>query len=126
FFPDVGGTFFLPRMPGEVGTWLALTASRLGQADAFWTGFATHAAASADFGAITDALCEQGDPDRTLAAFTTAVADAPAQALLPVINRCFSAGTVEDILQRLDAEPGEWAAKQAAIIRTKSPTSLKI
>jgi enoyl-CoA hydratase len=126
FFPDVGGTYFLPRMPGKVGTWLALTASRLGQADALWSGFATHAVASTDLDAVADALAEKGDPDATLAGFAKPVGDAPAQALLPVIDRCFSADTVEEILARLDAEDGEWAAKQAASIRQKSPTSLKI
>ncbi|MCO5159019.1 MAG: enoyl-CoA hydratase/isomerase family protein [Aquamicrobium sp.] len=126
FFPDVGGTFFLPRMPGRTGTWLALTAARLGQADALWSGFATHAVASADLGAVVDALAEKGDPDVTLAAFTRPASDAPAEVLLPVIDRCFSADTVEGILARLDAEDGEWAAKQAAAIRQKSPTSLKI
>ena len=129
FFPDVGGTFFLPRMPGKVGTWLALTASRLGQADALWSGFATHAAASADFAAITDALCEKGDPDTTLAGFARAESRPSVPALLPVIDRCFGGDTVEAILARLDAETGEhadWTAKQASTIRQKSPTSLKI
>ncbi len=126
FFPDVGGTFFLPRMPGRVGTWLALTAARLDQADALWAGFATHAVASADIEAAIEALAEKGDPDATLAAFARPAEAAPAEALMPVIDRCFSADTVENILARLDAEDGEWAAKQAAAIRQKSPTSLKI
>ncbi|TYR31953.1 enoyl-CoA hydratase/isomerase family protein [Mesorhizobium microcysteis] len=130
FFPDVGGTFFLPRMPGKVGTWLGLTAARLGQADALWTGFATHAAPSASFEAILNALCEKGDPDTTLAAFSAApAAEAAVPCLQPVIDRCFSGETVEEILSRLDAEagdPAEWAGKQASIILTKSPTSLKI
>ena len=29
FFPDVGGSFFLPRLEGELGTFLALTGHRL-------------------------------------------------------------------------------------------------
>lgn len=129
FFPDVGGTYFLPRMPGYVGTWLALTASRLGQGDALWSGFATHAAASADIDAITDALCKQGNPDATLTSFAIPAPDAPAEKLLTTIDRCFSANTVEEIVARLDAETGEnaeWAHKQASVIRSKSPTSVKI
>lgn len=126
FFPDVGGTFFLPRLQGKVGTWLALTAARLGQIDALWAGFATHAVASADFAAITQALCESGNPDATLARFARPAGKAPVQALLPAIDRCFSAATVEDILQRLDTEGSEWAARQVAAMRAKSPTSLKI
>lgn len=129
FFPDVGGTYFLPRMPGEVGTWLGLTASRLGQADALWSGFATHAVASADMDAVLDALCEHGNPDETLKRFAKAPETAPTEALLDTIDRCFSGDSVEEILSRLDAETGEhaeWAHKQAATMRTKSPTSLKI
>lgn len=128
-FPDVGGTFFLPRLPGRTGTWLALTGARLGQVDALWSGIATHAAASADFDAIADALCENGDPDETLAAFARPAAPASVAPLLDVIDRCFAGDTVEAILALLDAESGEqaeWAAKQAAMIRQKSPTSLKI
>ncbi|MEO3998259.1 enoyl-CoA hydratase/isomerase family protein [Mesorhizobium sp. CAU 1732] len=127
-FPDVGGTFFLPRLPGRIGTWIALTGARLGQADAHWSGFATHAAPTDDFDAIIDALCETGDPDVALAPYAAA-GTAPLEALRPVIDRCFDGDTVEAILATLDAETGEhadWAAKQAASIRQKSPTSLKI
>ncbi len=129
FFPDVGGTYFLPRMPGKTGTWLALTASRLGQADALWSGFATHAIASDDLDAVAGALCDRGNPDETLAAFSRPAPDAPVQALQGVIDRCFAGETVEDILALLDAETGEhadWAHKQAETMRGKSPTSLKI
>ena len=132
FFPDVGGTYFLPRMPGKVGTWLGLTASRLNRDDALWSGFATHTAPAAAFDAIIDALAESGDVEAALAAHAanaTLAGQSSLPALLPVIDRCFSGDTVEEILARLDAETGEhaeWAAKQAATIRQKSPTSLKI
>lgn len=129
-FPDVGGTFFLPRLPGKVGTWLALTGARLSQADTLWTGFATHAAATETFPSIVDRLCESGDADAVLAEHASEqAADAPVEALMDVIDRCFSADTVEEIVARLDADTGpqaDWAAKQAAAIRQKSPTSLKI
>lgn len=126
FFPDVGGTFFLPRMPGKVGTWLALTASRLGQSDAVWSGLATHAVASSDIEVLTDALCDNGDPDETIASFVMATADPHTAELIDTINHCFAGDTVEDILARLDAEGSEWALKQATTIRSKSPTSVKI
>ena len=129
FFPDVGGTWFLPRMPGRIGTWLALTASRLGQADALWSGFATRAAPAAAFDAIVEALAETGDADAALSAHTRPAGQPTLPALQPVIDRCFGGETVEAILAALDAETGEhaeWAAKQAAAMRQKSPTSLKI
>lgn len=129
FFPDVGGTYFLPRMLGSVGTWLGLTASRLNQADVLWSGFATHAAPAASFDAIIDALAESGDVEAVLAAHTGVAGETSLPSLLPVIDRCFSGQTVEEILGRLDSETGEhaeWATKQAATMRQKSPTSLKI
>ena len=129
FFPDVGGTYFLPRMKGKVGTWLALTASRLNSADALWSGFATHATLSGSFDAIIAALAESGDVEAVLAAHAAPAGESSLPELLPVIDRCFSGDTVEEILARLDAETGEhaeWATKQAATMRQKSPTSLKI
>jgi enoyl-CoA hydratase len=41
-FPDVGGSFFLPRLPGEIGLYLGLTGTRLKTADAVYAGIATH------------------------------------------------------------------------------------
>lgn len=130
FFPDVGGTYFLPRLPGRIGTWLALTAARLGQADALWTGLGTHAVPADRYNDVTEALADGGDPDAVLAAHAAEPVGAPSlPALQPVIVRCFAGETVEAILSALDAETGDhaaWAQKQAAAIRSKSPTSLKI
>ena len=49
FFPDVGATWFLPRMPGELGTYCALTGERFNGADACATGIATRRIPSARF-----------------------------------------------------------------------------
>lgn len=128
-FPDVGGTYFLPRLPGETGAWLALTGSRLGQADAVRAGVATHAVASSRFGDLAEALCDANDLDVFLDSFSEQLPGTSSPDLQAVMDRCFSAPAVEEILVRLDSEEGEhadWARKAAATIRTKSPTSLKI
>jgi len=128
-FPDVGGTYFLPRLPGRTGTWLALTGARLGQADAVATGVATHAVASGRFDDLAELLCESSNLESALESFSEQPGDATVPALRPLIDASFSAGSVEEILARLEAVTGdgaEWAAKQAATIRSKSPTSLKI
>src|SRR5215207_1259711 len=68
FFPDVGATYALPRLPGEVGTFLALTGERVRRADALALGLATHAVPSRSLPALLDALAA-GDPvDAALAA----------------------------------------------------------
>lgn len=55
-FPDVGGTYLLPRLPGKIGTWLALTGSRVGAAEALAFGLATHRVAYADFPALIEEI----------------------------------------------------------------------
>lgn len=129
FVPDVGATYALPRLAGELGTYLALTGASVGPDDAVALGLATHRVASADFPALDDALIA-GEP---VEAALERVARPPGAARLleerELIDRCFSAGDVEEILARLDAaaaEGSEFAAKTAATMRAKAPSSLAI
>src|SRR5215468_6697000 len=69
FFPDVGATWFLPRLPGEIGTYCALTGERLKAADALAAGVVTHRVASARFAELVEALCTAVSVDAILAAF---------------------------------------------------------
>src|SRR5215470_5213491 len=69
FFPDVGATWFLPRLPGEIGTHCALTGARLNAADALAAGIATHRVASVRFAELVEALCGAVCVDAILAAF---------------------------------------------------------
>ncbi|MGB1088689.1 MAG: enoyl-CoA hydratase/isomerase family protein, partial [Alphaproteobacteria bacterium] len=62
-FPDVGGSFFLPRLEGRLGMYLGLTGRRLKGADAFHAGVATHYAAQADEEAIIEALAALSPAD---------------------------------------------------------------
>src|SRR5215467_11172303 len=126
FFPDVGGTFVLPRMPAETGTWCALTGDRLKTADAVATGIATHHVGSDRFADLTDALCGNVSVDATVAAFASPAGEGPVMARRDAISGAFAASRVEDILAALDGAGDDWAHKTAAMIRTKSPTSLKI
>ena len=124
FFPDVGATWFLPRMPGELGTWCALTGDRLKSADAVAAGIATHHVRSERFADLADALCGNVPVDAVLGAFAEPAGQGTAYR--GPIDRLFAGDRVEDILAKLEAETGEWAVKTAAAIRTKSPLSLKI
>jgi enoyl-CoA hydratase len=129
FFPDVGATWFLPRMPGELGTYCGLTGERFGSADAVAAGLATHRIPSARFGALLEGLTGTLSVDALLAAFAEPAGEGPILARRGAIDRLFAGGWVEDILAALDRETGdeaEWARKTAATIRTKSPLSLKL
>ncbi|WEK49154.1 MAG: enoyl-CoA hydratase/isomerase family protein [Candidatus Kaistia colombiensis] len=129
FFPDVGSSFFLSRMPNQIGLYCGLAAMRLARGDALHAGIATHAAPASAFDAIVARLAEAADIDAALACFAET---APAETLGPLdtaIEAIFATGSVESILARLDALEGpqaEWGALTAAAIRSKSPTSLRI
>jgi enoyl-CoA hydratase len=132
FFPDVGATWFLPRMPGELGTYCALTGERFGIADALAGRIATHRISSARHEDLLDGLTGTVPVDAVLAAFAEPVGEGPIMQRRPAIDRLFSGEMVENILAALDVEAlsgspdAEWAAQSAATIRVKSPLSLKL
>jgi enoyl-CoA hydratase len=132
FFPDIGGTWFLPRMPGELGAYCAVTGERLRAADSVSGGISTHRVPSQKFPELMEALCGTVSVDALLGAFAAPAEAGPVAARRADIDRLFKADTVEAILQNLDAaaagagEGAEWAKATAAIIRMRSPTSLKI
>ncbi len=132
FFPDVGATWFLPRMPGEIGTYCALTGERFGVADGVGAGIATHRIPSARFPALLEGLAGTVSVDAVLAAFSEPAGEGPILAQRAAIDRLFAGDRVEDTLAALDREASstsasaEWAGKTAATIRAKSPLSLKL
>ncbi len=129
FFPDVGGSYFLPRLKGSFGAYLALTGNRIKRGDALWSGIATHAMQSSDSAALLDALCETGDADAACARFAV---DAPRETSDPAITtigRHFSLEQLDDIVSSLGqaADHDDEVARDAlATIRARSPTSLLV
>jgi enoyl-CoA hydratase len=132
FFPDVGATWFLPRLPGELGTYCALTGERLPAADAVAAGLATHRVPSVRFPDLIEALCGAVAVDAILGAFADSAGEGVLQARRPLIDRLFAGHRVEDILSLSDAKiapdgPDEAFARASGdLIRGKSPTSLKL
>jgi enoyl-CoA hydratase len=132
-FPDVGASYALPRLPGEMGTFLALTGTRIKAPDLVALGVATHHVPSGRLSALVDDLVRanwSSDGNGIADAAIRAHATDPGRAELPpyraVIDRCFAPDRVVDILAALDADGGAFAAQAATTIRTMSPTSLKI
>ena len=132
FFPDVGGTWFLPRLPGELGTYCALTGERLKAEDGVAGGVATHRVRSVKLPELVEALCTAVPVDAMLGAFAEPAGEGPIMAQWGAIGWLFQGAQVEDILGRLDAEAAgdgthtDFARATAALMRTKSPTSLKL
>src|SRR5579871_2550008 len=104
FFPDVGATWFLPRLPGELGIYCALTGARLAPADAVASGVATHRVASRGFADLLAALCTDVPVDALLAAYAEAPQHGPVLAQREAFDRLFAGDDVEGILTALDQE----------------------
>lgn len=129
FFPDIGGTYFLSRLERQAGLYLALTGRAIGPADAYRLGLISHYIPAAHFHVIKDALSDNHPIDRLLDGLHRDPGQGELTRLTPAINRIFGAASVEEILDRLEAERGDdeaWAKGTAAELRKKSPTSLKI
>jgi enoyl-CoA hydratase len=134
-FPDVGGGWYLPRKPGQIGMWLALTGARLKAADCLVAGIATHyipteilVAARAQ---IADAA-QTHDVERALESDLDVLrqsAGPPRELTLDNIariNRIFALESVEAIFAALKSHGTDWADAQLATLRTKSPQTLKV
>jgi enoyl-CoA hydratase len=122
FFPDIGATFLLPRLPGELGAYLGLTGLRVSGADAAHAGFATHFTPRARLPELSAALARDGVAalaafDETLPAFSLGGHRA-------AIDHCFSAPTVFDIVERLEADGSPWAQAAIKALRQVSPSAL--
>jgi len=126
-FPDVGGGWYLSRLPGRIGQYMALTGARLDGGDCAYTGMATHYVASSGVEELVDRIHKA--PDRVQGTLGAAAEKAPESKLadgLSAINRTFASDKYEEILEALDAEEADWAEKDLATLRTKSPLSCKV
>ncbi len=127
FFPDVGATYALPRLPGRAGAFLAITGERVRQGDALALGLVHAAIASADMPALRERLVAGEDVDAAIRALAMQPEPGPILAEAALIDRCFAGESVTEIFSALDAAAAggaTFAGKIAAGMRGKSPTSM--
>lgn len=131
FHPDVGGAFFLPRLAGEIGTWMGLTGARLKAADCVAAGLATHYCPTGQTEALTAAL-ESADLtgedalEVVLEEHSGDPGDSELSHTRGLIDAAFAGDVLEDMMQRIGDAGDAWSAKQLKVLHTKSPTSLKL
>jgi enoyl-CoA hydratase len=129
YFPDVGGTFFLPRLGMEIGLWLGLTGARAKTALACEIGVANAYVPSGDHAKLIKALGKAAldGSDAAVANVMLGFVKAPPVGEgVPEAVKTFGEKTVPAILRALDKDSGEWAAKQAVNIRRKSPLAMAV
>jgi len=126
-FPDVGGGWYLSRLPGRVGRYMALTGARIDGADCLHLGIATHYVPS---DALPGLKARIAANPRDVKALLDAAAVAPPpsriEAERALIDRLFAPDRYEDILAALSADGSEWAVRERAALATKSPQTCKV
>ncbi|MCB2087335.1 MAG: enoyl-CoA hydratase/isomerase family protein [Sphingomonadaceae bacterium] len=126
-FPDVGGGWYLARLGGRLGQFLALTGARLDGAECLWAGLATHYLPSEALAEAKARIAQH--PDRIagiLAELSVTPPPARIEANADKIARHFASDRYEDILASLEADGSEWAAKEIGTLGTKSPQTCKV
>jgi enoyl-CoA hydratase len=126
-FPDVGGGWYLSRLPGRVGQFMALTGARLDGAECAYLGLATHYLASSGIDELIDRILKS--PGRVKGALGAASETPPEARIadkLTLINRLFASDELETIVEALEADDGEWSQKERMTLGTKSPLSCKV
>ena len=141
FFPDVGATFFLSRLPGAFGPYLALTGTQIRAADALFVGLADcylPPAALQSLPAELEALtwsgtgseADRSDLERLLKRLAASAGDAPLAKLRPAIEQHFAAAGIAELLASLERESrpeyAQWAAETRKLLLARSPTMLAV
>jgi enoyl-CoA hydratase len=126
-FPDVGGGWYLSRLPGRLGQFLALTGARLDGAECLWTGLATHYLPSDKLDEAKARIAEH--PERVAGILADLAVEPPPARIesnAARIAKLFASDRHEDILAALEADGSEWAQKELATLSTKSPQACKV
>ncbi|WP_060764741.1 enoyl-CoA hydratase/isomerase family protein, partial [Pseudomonas fluorescens] len=133
YFPDVGGSYFLSRIPGELGTYLGVTGVQIRAADALYCGLADWYIDSAKWVELDqklDGLQWHDSPLKDLQGALAKLAvqqlpDAPLAALRPAIDHFFGLPDVPSIVEQLQqvtvADSHDWALTTANLMQTRSP-----
>jgi enoyl-CoA hydratase len=126
-FPDVGGGWYLSRLPGRIGQYVALTGHRLDGADCLALGLATHYLPSAALDTAKAGLAQT--PQDIAGVLDPLAAAAPEARILndkAMIDRLFASDALEEIFAALAADGSDWATATLSTLRAKSPQSMKV
>ncbi|WP_428612549.1 enoyl-CoA hydratase/isomerase family protein [Shewanella sp.] len=140
-YPDVGGSYFLNRMPGHMGRFLGMTAYNMDGADAFYVGLGNHFLNSNDKQPLFDALssvdwesdvcANHGKLNALLEAMSSRCEQPMGASVLEQHQAEIDAlmeGELADIMTKVKAvEDGEpWLARALSTMLAGSPLSLHL
>ncbi|XP_034829994.1 3-hydroxyisobutyryl-CoA hydrolase, mitochondrial-like [Maniola hyperantus] len=128
-FPDVGGSYFLPRLQVNLGLYLGLTGDRLKGKDVVKAGIATHFVSSKrlyELEKLLSRCTNDVEVDNLLNKFNEPPEEFSLAPNIKHINYCFAASTVEEIIERLEKVQNDWSVKTLETLHQMCPGSLKI
>ncbi|MEY3834034.1 MAG: hypothetical protein RLZZ130_1512 [Pseudomonadota bacterium] len=127
-FPDVGGGWYLSRLEGRVGQFLALTGARIAGAGCLALGLATHYLTSNLLAEAKSRIATEDVEriDGILGTLSVTPPDSKIVETIVQINRHFASDRLEDILASLEGDESDWAMKELATLRSKSPQTCKV
>jgi len=126
-FPDVGACWYLSRLPGRTGAFLALTGARLDGAECLHLSLASHYLAAASLAEVKNALAADPQDWRTI--LDTAGVMPPEARIArnhALIDRLFTSDAVEEILEALRQDDSRWAARELQTLNSKCPMTMKV
>ncbi len=131
FFPDVGSSYFLSRLPYHVGLYLGLTGEKIGINDCIALGLVTQKVSGDQLTNITQKLAENSLPDKKavttiLETFSISAGDSALLKQQKEIIEYFQKNSIEKITASLKNSDTDWAKKTLEILNGKSPLSLKV
>ena len=138
YFPDVGGSYFLPRIPGELGIYLGVSGVQIRAADALYCGLADWYLDSSKLALLDEKLDQMEWQDTPLKSLQNLLAkhavqtlsDAPLEALRPAIDHFFALPDVPSMIEQLRAvtvaDSHEWALTTADLLETRSPLAMAV
>lgn len=131
YFPDIGASWFLPRLAGRLGYWMGLTGHEIGAADALAAGLADYCVPSAMLPRVVETLAALPvngpfDPGSVIERFSVTPPAGPLAANREVIDRIFALETVEEMVSALKAEDSDFARETLDLLAKRSPLSLKL
>jgi enoyl-CoA hydratase len=127
-FPDVGGGWYLSRLEGRVGQFLALTGARIAGAGCLALGLATHYLTSNLLAEAKSRIATEDVEriDGILGTLSVTPPDSKIVETLFQINRHFASDRLEDIFASLEGDESDWTMKELATLRSKSPQTCKV
>ncbi|MGH1350286.1 MAG: enoyl-CoA hydratase/isomerase family protein [Methyloligellaceae bacterium] len=133
FIPDIGSSYYLSRLKGAMGLYLALTGMTIGAADCLYLGIATHTISSDKYSQIKDAMIDAQPIDQVLEKLQDDYGRSELAGLQEAVDRIFTGDSLEQVFKKLqdEADDGwsdhsDWARSTEELLRTKCPLSLKI